>query len=30
MQIRGGLDKANSPIRVRHLADLLAERIGDR
>lgn len=30
MQIRGGLDKASSPIRVRHLADLLAERIGDR
>lgn len=28
MQIRGGLDKERSPIRVRHLADLLAERLG--
>jgi hypothetical protein len=30
MQIRGGLDKERSPIRVRHLADLLAERLGDQ
>ena len=30
MQIRGGLDKERSPILVRHLADLLAERLGDR
>jgi L-lactate dehydrogenase complex protein LldF len=27
MQIRGGMDKMDSPMRVRHTADLLAERL---
>jgi Fe-S oxidoreductase len=27
MQIRGGLDKAGSPVKVRHTAQLLADEV---